>query len=80
MKEIIKFLKEYHNGKYVSQGEDADIEEYMAIQCDLIDDEGTKHDLADPYYVGDDVFCCGQHLKQLNDDYYCEICGTTYEV
>ena len=80
MKEIIKFLKEYHNGKYVSQGEDADIEEYMAIQCDLIDDEGNKHDLADPYYVGDDVFCCGQHLKQLNDDYYCEICGTTYEV
>lgn len=80
MKEIIKFLKEYHNGKYVSQGEDADIEEYMAIQCDLIDDEGNKHDLADPYYIGDDVFCCGQHLKQLNDDYYCEICGTTYEV
>ena len=80
MKEIIKFLKEYHNGKYVSQGEDADIEEYMAIQCDLIDDEGVKHDLADPYYVGDDVLCCGQHLKQLNDDYYCEICGTEYEV
>ena len=80
MKEIIKFLKEYHNGKYVSQGEDADVEEYMAIQCDLIDDEGNKHDLADPYYIGEDIFCCGQHLKQLNDDYYCEICGTEYEV
>ena len=80
MKEIIKFLKEYHNGRYVSQGEDADVEEYMAIQCDLIDDEGTKHDLADPYYIGDDIFCCGQHLKSLNDDYYCEICGTEYEV
>lgn len=79
MKEIIKFLKEYHNGKYVSQGEDADIEEYMAIQCDLIDDEGTKHDLADPYYVGDDVYCCGAMLKELNEDLYCEHCGTTYE-
>ncbi len=80
MKEIIKFLKEYHNGKYVSQGEDADVEEYMAIQCDLIDDEGVKHELSDPYYVGDDVLCCGKHLKQLNDDFYCEICGTEYEV
>ena len=79
MKEIIKFLKEYHNGRYVSQGEDADVEEYMAIQCDLIDDEGTKHDLADPYYVGDDVFCCGAVLKDLNEDLYCEHCGTTYE-
>ena len=79
MKEIIKFLKEYHNGKYVSQGEDADVEEYMAIQCDLIDDEGTKHDLADPYYVGDDIYCCGAILKDLNEDLYCEHCGTTYE-
>lgn len=79
MKEIIKFLKEYHNGKYVSQGEDADVEEYMAIQCDLIDDEGTKHDLADPYYVGDDIYCCGAILKELNGDLYCEHCGTTYE-
>ena len=79
MKEIIKFLKEYHNGKYVSQGEDADVEEYMAIQCDLIDDEGNKHDLADPYYVGDDIYCCGAILKDLNEDLYCEHCGTTYE-
>ena len=79
MKEIIKFLKEYHNGKYVSQGEDADVEEYMAIQCDLIDDEGTKHDLADPYYIGDDIYCCGAILKDLNEDLYCEHCGTTYE-
>lgn len=79
MKEIIKFLKEYHNGKYVSQGEDADIEEYMAIQCDLIDDEGTKHEMSDPYYVGDDILCCGAVLKELNDDLYCEHCGVTYE-
>lgn len=77
-KEILKYLKDYHNGKYVSQGKEADIEEYLAIQCDLIDDEGQKHDLADPYYIGDDIFCCGQHLKELNDDLYCEICGTQY--
>lgn len=77
-KEIIKYLKDFYNGKYTSQGVEGDIDEYIAIQCDLIDDEGNKHELADPYYVGDDVFCCGQHLKELKDDLYCEICGTTY--
>lgn len=78
-KEILKFLKEYYNGKYVSQGQDADLEEYLAIQCDLIDDEGIKHEMSDPYYVGDDVLCCGAVLKELNEDLYCEHCGVTYE-
>lgn len=78
-KEVIKYLKDYYNGKYVSQGEDADIEEYIAIQCDLIDDEGEKHEMSDPYYIGDDVFCCGAKLKELNGDLYCEHCGVTYE-
>ena len=79
-KEILKFLKDYHNGRYVSLGQEEDLEEYMAIHCELIDDEGKKHELADPYYIGDDVYCCGRKLKEVNDDYYCEICGTTYEV
>lgn len=78
-KEVMKYLKDYYNGKYVSQGEEADIEEYIAIQCDLIDDEGEKHEMSDPYYVGDDVFCCGAKLKELNGDLYCEHCGVTYE-
>lgn len=78
-KEIIMYLKSFYNGKYTSQGVDSDIDEYIAIQCDLIDDEGNKHDLADPYYVGDDVFCCGQKLKDVDDDLFCEICGTTYQ-
>lgn len=77
-KEILKFLKDFYNGKYTSQGFDGDVDEYIAIQCDLIDDEGIKHDFEDPYYIGDDVYCCGQHLKELNEDLYCEICGTTY--
>lgn len=79
-KEILKFLKDYHNGRYVSLGQEEDLEEYMAIHCGLIDDEGKKHELADPYYIGDDVYCCGHKLKEVNDDYYCEICGTTYTV
>lgn len=77
-KEILKYLKEFFNGTYKSVGVEGDVDEYVAIQCDLIDDEGVKHDLADPYYVGDDVCCCGQKLKEVKDDYYCEICGTTY--
>lgn len=79
-KEIIKYLKDFNNGRYVSQGLDGDVEEYICIQCDLIDDEGHKHELADPYYVGDDVFCCGQQLQEVDNDLYCEVCGTTYEV
>lgn len=78
-KEIIKYLKDFYNGQYEPTNTTQDVEEYIAIQCDLIDDEGIKHDLADPYYVGDDVYCCGQNLKEINDDYYCEICGTTYQ-
>lgn len=77
-KDILKFLKDFYNGKYTSQGFDGDVDEYIAIQCDLIDDEGVKHDFEDPYYIGDDVYCCAQHLKELNGDLYCEICGTTY--
>lgn len=79
-KEIIKYLKDFNNGRYVSQGLDGDVEEYICIQCDLIDDEGHKHELADPYYVGDDVFCCGQQLQEVDNDLYCEVCGTTYTV
>lgn len=79
-KEIIKYLKDFNNGQYVSQGEDGDVEEYISIQLDLIDDEGVKHELADPYYIGDDVLCCGQRLNEVDNDLYCEVCGTTYEV
>ena len=78
-KEVLKYLKDYFNGKYVSKGVDEDFNEYIAIQCDLIDDEGEKHELADPYYVGDDICCCGQVLKELKDGLFCEICGTEYE-
>ena len=79
-KELIKYLKDFNNGQYVSQGEDGDVEEYISIQLDLIDDEGVKHELADPYYIGDDVLCCGQRLNEVDNDLYCKVCGTTYEV
>ena len=76
--EIVKFLKSYYNDQYTSLGVKENIDEYVAIHCDLIDDEGEKHDMSEPYYVGDDVWCCSQKLKQIGDDYFCEICGTTY--
>lgn len=78
-KEIIKFLKDYNNGRYVSQGLEADLDEYLAIQCDLVDDEGEHHSMSDPYFIGDDVYCCGAKVKELNGDLYCEKCGVTYE-
>lgn len=77
-KKVLNFLKEYYNNKYVSAGVNEDLNEYIAIQCDLIDDEGTKHEMSDPYYIGDDVFCCGEKLKELKDDLFCEKCGVTY--
>lgn len=77
-KEILKELKEYYNGKYTSQGKKSDEEEFININCNLIDDEGDIHEFSDPYYIGDDIYCCGQKLKEVDEDYYCEICGTTY--
>lgn len=79
-KEIIAFLKDFYNNKYVSQGEESDIEEYVGIHCDLIDDEGNVHPVAEPYYVGDDIYCCGQPLVDIDDGCMCEICGQEYDV
>lgn len=78
-KEILTFLKKYYNNNYTSNDPIEDAELYIDIQCNLIDDEGETHEFEDPYYIGDDAYCCGLQLKQLNDtDLYCEHCGTTY--
>lgn len=77
-KEILKYLKKFDE-KYVSLGEEEDAQEYVAILCDLVDDEGTLHELEEPYFVGDDIYCCAQPLVEVDGDLYCEICGTTYQ-
>lgn len=78
-KTILKFLKSYYNDKYTSCGRQADFEEYARIQCELVDDEGELHSLEEPYFVADEVYCCGEILKEVDNDLYCEHCGTTYE-
>lgn len=78
-KEILTYLKKYYNNNYTSNDPIEDAELYIEIQCNLIDDEGEAHEFEDPYYIGDDAYCCGLQLKQINDtDLYCEHCGTTY--
>lgn len=77
-KSILKFLKEY-NEEYVSQGTQDDLENYIYVHFMLIDEDGELHELADPYYLGDDTMCCGEVLKEVDEDLVCEICGTSYE-
>lgn len=78
-KTILKFLKSYYNDKYTSCGRQADFEEYARIQCELVDDDGELHSLEEPYFVAEEVYCCGETLKEVDNDLYCEHCGTTYE-
>lgn len=77
-KDVTKFLKEYHNDTW--QGtQDENNKEYARIKAELVDNEGDSVSLEEAYYVGDDVYCCGAKLKELDGDYYCEFCGTEYE-
>lgn len=79
-KKILKFLKSYYNDNYKSTGVEADREEYIRIQCELIDDDGDLNNLEEAYYVGDDVYCCGEALKEVDGVLYCEHCGTEYDL
>lgn len=77
-KDVTKFLKEYHNDTW--QGtQDENNKEYARIKAELVDNEGDSVSLEEAYYVGDEVYCCGAKLKELDGDYYCEFCGTEYE-
>lgn len=54
---------------------------YLEMIKRTVDDEGEKHEPADPYELcGKDV-CCGHELKYVKKtgQYVCEICGTEYQ-
>lgn len=77
-KDIIKFLKGIDE-EFVSGGAESDLEDYIYIQFNLVDEDGTLHEMSDPYYIGESVCCCGQELSQLEEDeFVCEICGESY--
>ena len=77
-KDLVKSLKEF-DSEYVSEGKENDLENYILLKMNLVDEDGTEHDLSEAYYVGDNVFCCGVELQELDKDYFCEVCGQKYE-
>jgi hypothetical protein len=80
-KTIVKFLKGYDE-ETAWDKEDAEdnLEEYIAVKCNLIDDDGKEHELSDAYQVGEDYYCCGEPLKEVDDQLVCEKCGESYEM
>ena len=79
-KQITKFLNEYSNGTFKTVNKKRSLNKYIEIMTELVDEDGDVVELGEPYYVGDDVaFCCGAVLKEVDGDFYCEICGNEYE-
>ena len=79
-KQITKFLNEYSNGTFKTVNKKRSLNKYIEIMTELVDEDGDVVELGEPYYVGDDVaFCCGAELKEVDGDFYCEICGNEYE-
>lgn len=77
-KEIIKFLKNIDE-EFVSGGVESDLEDYIYVQFNLVDEDGELHEMSDPYYIGETICCCGQQLSELEEDeFVCEICGESY--
>ena len=76
-KQVKTLLDKYHNGTWKGTQEENNLE-YARIMAELVDDDGDQVDLEEAYYVGDNVYCCGAELKDVDGDYYCEHCGTTY--
>lgn len=77
-KEIVKFLKNFDE-EFVSGGVESDLEDYIYVKFNLVDEDGELHELSDPYYIGETVCCCGQELSELEEDeFVCEICGESY--
>ena len=80
-KEIANFLEDYFNGKFKPINKKRALNKYIEIQCDLVDADGDRMPMGEPYYVSDeDVFCCGSESKELdNGNLFCEVCGQEYE-
>lgn len=54
---------------------------YLEMIKRTVDDEGEKHEPADPFELNGSDVCCGHELKYVKKTgkYVCEICGTEYE-
>ena len=79
-----RILEDYENGDltdtFKTVNKKRSLNKYIEIMTELVDEDGDVVELGEPYYVGDDVaFCCGAELKEVDGDFYCEICGNEYE-
>lgn len=76
-KEILKALKEI-DPEYVSEGVEADLDIYIETRFDLVDEDGDIHEEGEAYYIGDQAYCCGVALQEVDGEFVCEVCGETY--
>lgn len=79
-KDIKKYLDNIHNGKFDTTDLEDNLEEYIRLNCELIDDDGEVNDLAQAYYVEEDIYCCGDKTKEVDGSMFCEHCGTNWEL
>lgn len=79
---MIKEIGDFYvpEGLDITTLEDGDlIFKYNERLIRLVDDEGEVQEFETPYELGGNPTCCGHFLKLVEDDYVCELCGTTYE-
>lgn len=92
--DIVDILKDYRRtakelqvcAEHICKGgtclECEELRECYEKQCEaLIDDDGNKHAMGEPYFAGDKLCCCGFYCEDgKNGNYKCIVCGVHYEL
>ena len=92
--DIVDILKEYRKtakelqvcSEHICKGgtclDCEELRECYEKQCEaLIDDDGNKHAMGEPYFAGDKLCCCGFYCEEEKDgNYKCIVCGACYEL
>ena len=92
--DIVDILKDYRRtakelqvcAEHICKGgtclECEELRECYEKQCEaLIDDDGNKHAMGEPYFAGDKLCCCGFYCEDYkNGNYKCIVCGVDYEL
>lgn len=78
---IKKFLERYYSKDEIADLDDEElIDEYISIHLNLVDDEGVVHEFEEGYMKNGIPHCCGVPLKEVDNLYVCEVCGSEYEM
>lgn len=92
--DIVDILKDYRRtakelqvcAEHICKGgtclECEELRECYEKQCEaLIDDDGNKHAMGEPYFAGDKLCCCGFYCEDSKlGNYKCIVCGVEYEL